>query len=164
VINFRSGVPLHRQVADLLRERIAQGDWAPGAYLPSEVDLAHEYSIGRDTLRQAYATLRAEGLLLPGGPGTRSRVAPAPDRHVVWLDRDADIVTRMPVGDEREVLGIPEGVVVPVFEVTVAGVVTMYPGDRVRLRTTRSGDGYANAVGEEWLRPGAEVDEVEPIE
>lgn len=136
MIDFGSGVPLNRQVTDNLRERIAQGEWAPGAFLPSEVDLAHEYSVGRDTLRKAFAALRSEGLILAGAPGRRSRVMPTPDRHVIWLGHDAEVATRMPTADEKRDLGIPANAVVPVFEVNALGVVTLYPGHRVRLRTT----------------------------
>ncbi|MFD0595107.1 winged helix-turn-helix domain-containing protein [Catellatospora coxensis] len=67
MIDPHSGVPLHRQVADDLRRRIGAGEWAPGAHLPREVDLAHEYGVGLDTVRQAYEALRSGGVIRPGG-------------------------------------------------------------------------------------------------
>lgn len=136
MIDFDSKVALHWQVAAELRRRIASGEWPPDSHLPSEVDLAHEYSVSRDTLRKAYAALRGEGLLVPGGPGKRSRVAPVPDRHVVWLERDADVITRMPTDEERRELGMSDRVAVPIFEVDESGKVSLHRGDRVRLKTT----------------------------
>lgn len=136
MIDFDSKVALHWQVAAALRSRIAGGEWAPGSHLPSEVDLAHEYSVSRDTLRKAYAALRGEGLIVPGGPGKRSTVAPVPDRHVVWLERDAAIIARMPTAEERRKLGMSDRVAVPVLEVDESGRVSLHAGDRVVLKTT----------------------------
>ncbi len=47
------------QLADLLRERLAAGDW--GKQLPAERLLAEEYMVSRTTLRQAIAALVREG-------------------------------------------------------------------------------------------------------
>jgi GntR family transcriptional regulator len=58
-----AGLPKYRQVANVLRERIRSGAFAPGAALPSEVELEKEFGFHRGTLRQAIAVLRREGLL-----------------------------------------------------------------------------------------------------
>src|SRR5262245_57667102 len=60
--------PLHRQVADGLRRRIATGALAVGDSLPSEAQLCAAYGVSRGTVRQALATLRAEGAI-GGGQG-----------------------------------------------------------------------------------------------
>lgn len=56
-------IPLYRQVADAIRDRIRSGRW-PGNYkLKAEVDLATELGVSRGTMRQALQSLVQEGLL-----------------------------------------------------------------------------------------------------
>jgi len=55
--------PLHRQLADRLRDDIAAGVWAPGSQLPSEHDLAARFGVARGTVRHALTALRAEGAI-----------------------------------------------------------------------------------------------------
>lgn len=54
---------LHARVAEELRKRIARGDLAPGAPLPSEAQLCVEFGASRGTVRTALANLRREGLI-----------------------------------------------------------------------------------------------------
>jgi GntR family transcriptional regulator len=54
---------LYRQVAGDLRAAIASGRYAPGTRLPSESELAERYSVSRGTVRQAFAALRADGVI-----------------------------------------------------------------------------------------------------
>ena len=70
-------MPLHRQLADALRERIRRGDLQPGTALPSEADLGSAFAVSRGTVRQALAQLRAEGLIL-GSRGKSPTVGRAP--------------------------------------------------------------------------------------
>ncbi len=53
---------LHAEVADQLRERIFDGQLAPGAFLDEPV-LAQELAISRTPLREALKVLTAEGLV-----------------------------------------------------------------------------------------------------
>lgn len=53
---------LHEEVADRLRQRIFDGELAPGSFL-DEVQLAQELSISRTPLREALKVLTAEGLV-----------------------------------------------------------------------------------------------------
>lgn len=53
----------YRQLADILRARIARGDWAPGRRIASENDLVQQYGIARTTVRRGIAVLVEEGLL-----------------------------------------------------------------------------------------------------
>lgn len=62
-ITFAGPTPLYIQIANVLRERIARGDWQPGSAIPSEVELAAMFGVTRLTLRQATARLVEEGLL-----------------------------------------------------------------------------------------------------
>src|SRR5690349_10841510 len=50
-----------RQVADLLRHQIHAGGYPDG--LPSEADLIEEFSVSRNTIREALAVLKTEGLI-----------------------------------------------------------------------------------------------------
>jgi GntR family transcriptional regulator len=62
---------LWRQLAALLRARIASGELPPGSRIPSLVDLAAEYDLSVVTVRKAVAALVAEGTLMPkSGRGT----------------------------------------------------------------------------------------------
>jgi DNA-binding GntR family transcriptional regulator len=54
---------LHLQVADDLRQRIVEGDLAPGARLPSRAALAAEHHVSEQVVRRAIDQLTAEGLL-----------------------------------------------------------------------------------------------------
>jgi GntR family transcriptional regulator len=56
-----------RQVADVLRRQVLQGAFAGGA-LPAEMDLAREFGVSRNAVRNALDLLRADGLVerVPG--------------------------------------------------------------------------------------------------
>jgi DNA-binding GntR family transcriptional regulator len=58
-----SGVPLRRQLADVLRTRIDTGWYRPGDQIPAETQLAEEAGVHRVTVRAALAILRGEGLV-----------------------------------------------------------------------------------------------------
>jgi DNA-binding FadR family transcriptional regulator len=68
-----SSPPLYAQVADAIRSEIAAGNPPAGGSLPGEKTLAKRYGVGRNTVRDAMAMLRAEGLI-DGRQGHRSRV------------------------------------------------------------------------------------------
>lgn len=57
--------PASRRIADELRAAIERGDLAPGTKLPSERQLAANYSTARNTAREAIGILEAEGLVVP---------------------------------------------------------------------------------------------------
>lgn len=68
---IRDARPLPAQLADRLRQRIADGHWGPGHRLPSEQDLATEYGVSRPTVRSAVARLVDSGMLrVRHGAGT----------------------------------------------------------------------------------------------
>jgi GntR family transcriptional repressor for pyruvate dehydrogenase complex len=54
---------LSNQVVDLLQQRIAEGQYAPGEKLPSEHVLLEEFGVSRTVVREAIASLRARGLV-----------------------------------------------------------------------------------------------------
>jgi GntR family transcriptional regulator len=50
-------------LASALRERILQGEWAPGEVIPAESALAQAYGVALGTIRQALALLVEDGVL-----------------------------------------------------------------------------------------------------
>ena len=54
---------LYRKVAEDIKAAIAAGGYATGTRLPSESELAERYSVSRGTIRQAFAALRADGVI-----------------------------------------------------------------------------------------------------
>lgn len=55
--------PLYIQVADALRRRILDGEFAANDPLPSESEMVRNFDVSRVTVRQAIALLSEEGLL-----------------------------------------------------------------------------------------------------
>jgi len=56
--------PLYMQVRDALLERIKDGQWRPGASLPSEIDLYRQLGVSLGTLRKALGVLENEQLIV----------------------------------------------------------------------------------------------------
>lgn len=59
----RDGVALWRQIAGELRRRLAAGEWAPGARLPTEAQLSARFGVNRHTVRRALDELTRDGLV-----------------------------------------------------------------------------------------------------
>ena len=116
-VDPNSFTPLYRQVADLLRAQIEEGELRPGDKLKNEDVLADEFGTGKATVRQALRLLRTEGLI-----DTENRrgstVRKAPELTVVSLEGPAQITTRMPTAKERTELNLPEGE--PILVITFA--------------------------------------------
>ncbi|EGX61285.1 GntR family transcriptional regulator [Streptomyces zinciresistens K42] len=53
----------HEEIADELRRAIDREEYTVGGLLPAETDLAAHYGVSRGTVRQAVASLTAEGLI-----------------------------------------------------------------------------------------------------
>lgn len=58
-----SAVPLYQQVMDDLKGEIARGVYAAGSRIPSEMELAKSYGVGRITVRRAIEELSRAGYL-----------------------------------------------------------------------------------------------------
>lgn len=63
VLSRVDGLPLYEQLVRVFRERVASGEWASGAQLPSERDLCVQFSVSRITIRHAIDIACTEGLL-----------------------------------------------------------------------------------------------------
>jgi len=62
-IDHEGPVTPYRQLAEILKARIARGDWAPGRAIASETRLVQEYGIARSTVRRALDVLVEEQLV-----------------------------------------------------------------------------------------------------
>jgi GntR family transcriptional regulator len=83
--------PRFGQIADVLRDRIQRGVYAPGSPLPSEPELSREFAVSRVTANRAVTLLRAEGLVLVRrGRGAFVRTVPVITRRATtrFADRD----------------------------------------------------------------------------
>src|ERR1022692_4463264 len=56
--------PITQRISADLRRQIQEGSLGPGALLPSEPELAREYSVSRQTARSALQALEQEGLVI----------------------------------------------------------------------------------------------------
>ncbi len=82
----RHAVPLHAEVASLLRNRIYSGALPVGAQLPSLNELTESLGVARMTVRQAMHALEIEGLIeRHSGRGTFVKPISLPERHRLKL-------------------------------------------------------------------------------
>ncbi|OYD07319.1 PLP-dependent aminotransferase family protein [Paludifilum halophilum] len=66
-------VPVYRQIADHIKEKIASGQWPVGSRLPSQRVLARDFGVNRSSVVTALEELAAEGIL-EGRVGSGTRV------------------------------------------------------------------------------------------
>ncbi|MEU9218967.1 GntR family transcriptional regulator [Streptomyces sp. NPDC048376] len=59
-IDHEGPVTPYRQLAEILKARIARGDWAEGRPIASENSLVQQYGLARTTVRRAIAALVEE--------------------------------------------------------------------------------------------------------
>jgi GntR family transcriptional regulator len=53
----------YQEIANAVRNRVAEGHYVPGRLLPSEAELSAEFDASRVTIRRALETLRDDGLI-----------------------------------------------------------------------------------------------------
>jgi GntR family transcriptional regulator len=90
---------IHHELADHLRRQILNGELPVGAALPSEARLCQEWGSSRGPVRQALATLRAEGLIGGGRgapPVVRARRLSQPFATFLSFTRWARLAGRTP--------------------------------------------------------------------
>ena len=56
-------VPPYKQIAEIIRQRIASGQYAKGTRIPTESEMVETWEVARTTARRAIALLRDEGLV-----------------------------------------------------------------------------------------------------
>ncbi|MFE2540895.1 GntR family transcriptional regulator [Actinacidiphila glaucinigra] len=55
---------VYEQLAAILERKIRSGEYAPGARLPGELVMTHDYGVGPGTVRRALSILRDAGLVV----------------------------------------------------------------------------------------------------
>jgi DNA-binding GntR family transcriptional regulator len=87
---------LYQQAADIIRDRIRSGVYAPGQEIPSMVDLSRELGISDLTMERAFSQLRDQGWLVIR-QGYRTQVSlklPGERTHDDLLDQARDLADR----------------------------------------------------------------------
>jgi len=85
--------PRYLQLAQALSDAIRRNVYPVGSLLPTEVELASQYGVSRQTIRQALSQLRAQGLLSSRkGVGTRVDAKKPPRRFSYSALSETDLV------------------------------------------------------------------------
>lgn len=63
-VSYSNPVPLYRQIADQIKEKVLSGELKPGTSLPSIRQLAEEVRTSVITTKRAYSELEAEGIIV----------------------------------------------------------------------------------------------------
>lgn len=96
----QSRSPLYLQIAEILRQNLGRGVWAPGELLPTISELSAEYSVAKITVRQAVKILEEEGLLVSRrGRGT-TVLPPPPARDRLHLGTRLSTLVDLYRGDK----------------------------------------------------------------
>ncbi|WP_226781718.1 GntR family transcriptional regulator [Oceaniglobus trochenteri] len=133
------GAPLYRQLADLLRARIAAGDWREGDFLPPIEQLMDDFHVSRVTVRDAIKLLSRDGLVSPQrGRGTivKGSIATRPLRVEGSLH---DLIETYR-GDIPDISNLQEGFAQPDLNPDEAGAAEAY--FHMRRVHTRDGVPY----------------------
>src|SRR6266536_1089772 len=97
-LTLHPGQPRYRQVAARLYEQIKDGTYPPGSALPTERQLADEYGLSRNMIRQALALLRQQGVLdVVQGSGHYVRPRPEPEPAAVPTRADIEASSPEPM-------------------------------------------------------------------
>ncbi|MDN5347916.1 MAG: hypothetical protein PWP65_1480 [Clostridia bacterium] len=77
--HFDESRPIYLQIVDWICRRVARGELAPGARLPSLRDLAQELAVNPNTVQHAYQELERQGIAFTKrGQGTFISESPDP--------------------------------------------------------------------------------------
>lgn len=107
-------MPIYKQIAEMIRDQINQGELVPGDAVPSEAELEAEYGIARLTARRVARELREQGLVYTvqgegtfvGTPGTPKSPERTPVYHRITAEistriRNGELVTNRPIPSEK---------------------------------------------------------------
>lgn len=145
----------HHQVRQLLQERIESGEWALGALIPAEIDLADEYGCARSTINRALQALADAGMLVRKRKGG-TRVCDLPVRQAKFA---------IPIVREQvEELGCiyTHNVIENVLEIPPSSVMTRLnlssKQSALRLETIHFADEKPFAYEQRWVNVKAVPD------
>ena len=100
-INPESGIPIYRQLADIIFAEIKSGSIKSGSKLPTVRELAEEAGVARGTVKRAYEELRRDGAVeMTQGRGTFAKYAPESgksrkDRAMEAIDKMLDTLREL---------------------------------------------------------------------
>ena len=63
MVNFRSPVPVFRQIRDILAAEIESGELIENEPIPSQAELTERFKVARGTVAKAVRVMRDEGLV-----------------------------------------------------------------------------------------------------
>ncbi|MFE3461294.1 GntR family transcriptional regulator [Nocardiopsis aegyptia] len=72
--------PIYKQIAAVIRRRIADGTYPPNRVVPSEAAVCEEFGVSRRTARSVYALLTEQGWVVRV-PGRGTFAAPEPPQR-----------------------------------------------------------------------------------
>jgi len=78
---------MYLQIMEQIKQRVAVGEWMPGAEIPSIRELAVELRVSVITIKRAYLELEREGVILTQ-QGKGSVVAPNPGPNPRVVDKE----------------------------------------------------------------------------
>jgi GntR family transcriptional regulator len=146
-LDVSTGVPLHKQVEDDLRRRIAT-EWRPGERIPAEEQLCAVYGVSRITMRQALGRLVQSGLLVrERGRGTfvRDTALTAGARHVTSFTTE---LAQLGLVAGAKVLDVAT---IPADEPTALALDIDEGDPVVRVHRLRTGDGRPIGIQTSYL-------------
>lgn len=118
--------PLYRQIKALMLGALGAGEWAPGAAIPSESELAARFGVSQGTVRKAIDEMAAENLLVRRqGKGTFVASHNDPRSFYRFLRLTPDD------GKPRQTRSEPISCRMDVASEAVARVLQLQPGDPV---------------------------------
>jgi DNA-binding transcriptional regulator YhcF (GntR family) len=85
-IDRASEIPIHKQIANQIRDQILSGELPAGRRIPSKRDITQELDIAGSTVDKATAILKDEGLIR-GSKGLGLFVVPESERPSTERDR-----------------------------------------------------------------------------
>lgn len=92
----RTAVPLHAEVAEVLRHQIMSGELAAGTKLPALRELTEQLGVARMTVVQAMNALEDEGLIEKhSGRGTFVKAVKLAERHSLHMKADISQIYAM---------------------------------------------------------------------
>ena len=142
--------PIYQQIKSIIRERIADGEWAAGQKLPSENDLVVALDVSRMTINRALRELTQEGLI-KRVHGLGSFVAETP-RHASLIELQ-DIALEIEQGGGRHQSRVLTLEKVEAAK-TVAEQMAVAPGSLLyHLRTVHSHDELPMQLESRYVNP-----------
>lgn len=151
--------PPFRKIATSIRNKILAGEkgYQPGDKLPPQRQLAAQYNVARDTLRDAISLLEGERLLVKPVHNQPAEVAPTDPRVDGLEDRARNLRVTGKILAEGEECSILESTTVP-CPAEIAPLLDMEVGDDV-LRRTRVVRKHNRPISVSWSYfPGEAVD------